>query len=110
MTHFITYLGWTFLVLLTIIAIIALIGFIQTIKENRFNRKKKQLHDDIVHQLRSSSDWLDSPERVPFRDFLDYITKNIEKYDYVSSEKLREEVDRIVEKYYNQKDQDKPSF
>ena len=110
MTHFITALGWIFLAILVMIAIASVIGFIRTVKENKFNKRKKKLHDDIVYQLRSSSDWLGSPERVPFRDFLDYIAKNIEKYDYVSSEKLREEVDRIVEKYYNKKDKDEPSF
>lgn len=99
MENFIIALGWMFLVLLFILLIIGIIGGVETYKENKFDKKKRNLEDEVVLRLRSASDWLGSDTRKPFQLLIDEIVHIISKdsLQSLSGERIRNYVDHIIQ-------------
>ena len=93
----ITIIGW---IAVGIIAILLLLWAYASLLDYRdFIRNKRYYKnlDMFADKINGHKHWLNSPERIPYRELFNYVVDGMRK-GYISGDALREKVDEIIAK------------
>lgn len=64
-------------------------------EEQRFYQKRKESFEYVAQNIKGCTHWLNGEHRKPFREFFDFMVKEMEERNGINSEALRIEADRI---------------
>lgn len=93
----ITIIGW--ITVFIILVLLALLGYSEIVEINirKANKRYYKNLDKFADRINGHRHWLNSPERLPYRDLFTFIVDGLRK-GHISGEALREKVDEIIAK------------